>query len=279
MIKKLFSFDNCKTSAEYIRKCLPSVPETAVILGSAISGFADAISPSVVIPYADIPHYPLTTVSYQPGKLLFGSLGNHSVLALNGRFHYYEGYELWQTAYPIFVMKLLGVKRLIITNAAGGIDSSYKVGDLVLIRDHIKLFSDSPLRGAEIPELGDDRFFDMQNAYSDELAQLALKTADKLGIPLKEGVYAFMGGPQYETPAEIRMLKLLGATLVGMSTVPEVIAAARCSLPVLGISCVSNMAAGIDGAPISGHSVTEAGLAASPRFTELVKAIIEESAQ
>jgi len=262
-------------SAEYIKSKLGALkPEIGVILGSGLGEHADRISEQVVIPYREIPGFPVSTVSYQKGELVCGKLGGKDVIAMNGRFHYYEGWEMWQTAYPIFVFSLLGIDKMIITNAAGGINEDYTPGDLVRINGHIKLSPDSPLRGANIPEFG-ERFFDMQSVYDKELAGIAHASAKKSGFNLKEGVYVYMSGPQYETPAEIKMLKIMGADLVGMSTVAEVIAAAQCKIRVLGISCVSNMAAGITGAAITEEEVLDAGKKISSSFAYLLTDIIE----
>ncbi len=262
-------------SADYIKSKIGGiVPDIAIILGSGLGDFADSLTDVITIRYGDIPHFPISTVSYQKGEFVFGKLGDKTVLAMNGRFHFYEGWELWQTAYPIFTMSLLGIKKLIITNAAGGINENYRPGDLVCVRDHIKLSLESPLRGANIPEFG-ARFFDMQSVYDKSLAETAHKTADKLGIKLQDGIYAYMGGPQYETPAEIRMLRTLGADLVGMSTVSEIIAAAQCKIAVLCISCVSNMAAGMTGAAITEEEVLEVGAKIKTSFASLVTEIIK----
>jgi len=238
-----------------------------------LGGYAELLDKAVAVKYSDIPHFPVSTVSYQKGELVCGLRDGKPVLAMNGRFHFYEGWEMWQTAYPIGVFKLLGIKKLIITNAAGGISTDYRPGDLVAVTDHIKLSPDSPLRGANIPEFG-ERFFDMQHVYDRQLLALAKAKASELGFELKEGVYGYMAGPQYETPAEIRMLRALGATVVGMSTVAEVIFAAQCRIPVLCISCVSNMAAGITGAAITEEEVLETGRLVSRRFTSLVDAVV-----
>ncbi len=269
------TFADYKASADYISSLIGGeTPDVAVILGSGLGGYADKLTDSIVIPYREIPHFPISTVSYQKGELVFGKLGDKKVLAMNGRFHYYEGWEMWQTAYPIGVFKLLGIGRLIITNAAGGIDESYRPGDLVCVNDHIKFSPASPLRGANIPEFG-ERFFDMQRVYDKSLISLAKEKADTLGFTLKDGVYGYMTGPQYETPAEIRMLRLVGATLVGMSTVAEVIFAAQCNIPTLCISCVTNMAAGITGAAITEEEVLETGRLITDRFTALMSEIIK----
>ena len=264
-------------SAEFIRAKIGAaglpLPEIAIILGSGLGGYAELFERAVTVRYAEIPHFPVSTVSYQKGELVCGLRDGKPVLAMNGRFHYYEGWEMWQTAYPIGVFKLLGIKKLIITNAAGGISADYKPGELVAVTDHVKFTPDSPLRGANISEFG-ERFFDMQHVYDRSLCAIAKAKAAQLGFELKEGVYGYMSGPQYETPAEIRMLRALGATVVGMSTVAEVIFAAQCGLPVLCVSCVSNMAAGVTGAAITEEEVLETGRLVSSRFTALVDAVI-----
>ena len=278
-------FSDYKESAEYIRAKLEAKleakPDIAIILGSGLGGFADRLEDSVVIPYRDIPHFPVSTVSYQKGELVFGKLGDSHVLAMNGRFHYYEGWEMWQTAYPVGVFKLLGIDKMIITNAAGGIGyndtRTLRPGDLVVVTDQIKLAPMSPLRGANIKDFG-PRFFDMQSVFDPELRRIAEEVAAKQGFALKEGVYAYMAGPQYETPAEIRALKLLGANLVGMSTVAENIFAAQLGIRVLCISCVSNMAAGITGAAITEQEVLDVTAEISEKFKALVTGVIERLA-
>jgi len=270
-------------SADYIKNIIGDTPDIAVILGSGLGEFAERLYDRTVIPYRDIPHFPISTVSYQKGELVYGKLRyengcEKTVLCMNGRFHYYEGWEMWQTAYPVGVFKLLGIEKLIITNAAGGIgyndDRELLPGDLVLISDTLKLAPDSPMRGANIPEFG-QRFFDMQSVLDKKLRALAADCAKKRGYELKEGVYAYMAGPQYETPAEIRMLKLLGANLVGMSTVAEIIFAAQLGLKVLGISCVTNMAARITGAELTEEEVCDTAASVGERFKALLADVIE----
>lgn len=274
-MKQKSLFEDYKASADAIRAALGDGYDTAIILGSGLGDFADQLSEKKVIKYSDIPNFPISTVSYQKGELVSGISGGRRILAMNGRFHYYEGWEMWQTAYPVFVMKLLGIKNLIITNAAGGVNNDLTPGALVCVRDHIKLTADSPLRGPNLSQFG-VRFFDMQSVYDKSLAQLAHRTAEKVGFTLTDGVYAYMGGPQYETPTEIKMLRALGADVVGMSTVPEVIAAAQCEIRVLCISCVSNMAAGITGAAITEEEVLETAKLIGSRFKSLICGVIDE---
>ena len=208
-------------AAEYINERICGDPEIALILGTGLGGFAAQLQNAVVIPYGDIPGFPVSTAPYHKGQLIAGYLGDKYVLILQGRIHYYEGYSMEQVVFPIRVLKLLGITTLFVTNASGAICPDFAVGDLMMITDHIKFFNDSPLRGANIDAFG-PRFNDMTDAYTKSLRTLARQVADEAGIDLKEGVYAYMPGPSYETPAEIRMLSVLGADAVGMSTVPEV---------------------------------------------------------
>ena len=261
-------------SAEYIKNKICKTPDIAIILGSGLDKVVEKMTDKVVIPYRDIPNFPVSTVSYQKGELVFGTLADKNVLAMNGRFHYYEGWEMWQTAYPIAVMKLLGVEKMIITNAAGGIGDNVNPGDLVLVTDHIKFMADSPLRGANIDEFG-VRFPDMQNVYDKDMIVTAENIAREHNISVTRGVYAYMAGPQYETPAEIKALKTLGADVVGMSTVSEVIVAAHCQIKVLCISCVSNKAAGITGNPLTEEEVLETAASIAADFETLVTEAIK----
>ena len=286
MYKKA-SYSDYVESAEYITNRLRDaygsergdlVPDYAIILGSGLGDFAEKLEKPVVIPYREIPHFPVSTVSYQKGELVLGFIGDKLILTMNGRFHYYEGWEMWQTAYPVGVFKLLGVEKMIITNAAGGIGYNdekiepLRPGDLVAVTDHIKLAPDSPSRGEA--DFG-PRFFDMQRVYDRELRELAKNVAGELGFELREGIYAYMSGPQYETPAEIRALKLMGANLVGMSTVAEVISAAQHEIRVLCISCVTNMAAGMTGAAITSEEVLDTTKLVHERFDRLVETVVK----
>ena len=269
-----------EASAAFIRKKIEegglAKPALAVILGSGLGAYAasDAVADRTVIPYRDIPNFPTSTVSYQKGELVIGVVGDKTVLFFNGRFHYYEGWEMWQTAYPVNVCHLLGIQKMIITNAAGGINTeTLEPGDLVLLTDHIKLCADSPVRGRNEAAFG-ERFFDMQAVYDKEMRALAHACAEVQGTVLKEGVYAYMAGPQFETPAEIRMLRLIGADVVGMSTVPEMIAAAHCGMHALGISCVTNFAAGVTGEAMTEEEVLDTSAKATAKFSALIDAVI-----
>ncbi len=231
-------------AAEFIRSRMQALPEIALILGTGLGDFASQIQNAVCIPYEEIPHFPVSTAPYHKGQLLIGELFSRPVLIMQGRFHYYEGYSMEQAAFPVRVFHLLGIKTLLVSNAVGAINLDYQVGDLMMIEDHIKFFNESPLRGPNLSAFG-PRFNDMTNAYTPALRCLAKEIANELSIPLHEGVYAYMPGPSYETPAEIRMLRTLGADAVGMSTVPEVLVAAHAGMQVFGLSFCTNMAAGI----------------------------------
>ena len=272
------------TQAQYeesgaaITAALGEIPKIAVILGSGLGILADEAENSAALPYAGIPHVCPSTAPGHTGRLVKGKLSGIPVLLLQGRLHYYEGYEAASTVYPIQVLRTLGLETLLVTNAAGGINTAFSPGDFMLITDHIKLSALSPLRGKNPDFLG-PRFMDMSNAYDPGLLQIARECAKTAGIRLHEGVYAYMAGPQYETPAEIRMLRILGADAVGMSTVAEVIAARHCGLRVLGLSCISNMAAGILDTPITPEDVLELGRQRQPAFAALLHRILQKIAQ
>lgn len=250
--------------------------DTAVILGSGLGGFADKLDSPVSIPYSDIPGFPVSTAPGHAGKIYFGTVGQKNVLCLAGRFHFYEGYTAAEIAFVIRVLFLCGIRKLVVTNAAGGINKSFSAGDLMLINDHIN-FIPNPLIGKNADEFG-PRFPDMTYAYSPELRKIASEEAERLDIKLKNGVYIAVTGPSYETPAEINAFRTLGADAVGMSTVPEVIVANHCGMEVLGISLITNMAAGVLDRRLTGEEVIEAGNNAAPYFERLVASIIERIA-
>lgn len=248
-------------------------PEVGLILGSGLGILADLIQDGISIAYEDIPHFPVSTVEGHAGEFLLGTIEGRSVVLMKGRFHMYEGYGPEVTAFPVRVMKELGVKSLLVTNAAGGINTAFEPGDLMVLTDHLNLTGRNPLIGANDPALG-VRFPDMSEAYSRRLRQLLKDTAASKNIPIREGVYAGLLGPTYETPAEIRMLRTLGADAVGMSTVSETIVARHAGLEVLGISCISNMAAGILDQPLSHEEVMETTERVREKFLGLVLAVI-----
>ncbi|MGH0052335.1 MAG: purine-nucleoside phosphorylase, partial [Sphaerochaetaceae bacterium] len=265
--------DMMQEAAMYITSRIGEEPiSIGMVLGSGLGGLADELENAVAISYKDIPHFPVSTVFGHKGRLVVGTLEDKRVLCMQGRFHYYEGYGMDQVVFPIQVMHALGIGQLLVTNAAGGVNESYKPGDLMLIRDHIKMIADSPMRGPNYENLG-ERFFDMTNAYDKTLCTLARKEAAKLGIELQEGVYMFFAGPSYETPAEVRAARSLGADAVGMSTVPEAIAASHMRMNVLGISCITNMAAGILDQPLHHTEVMETGDRVKEAFSSLVRSV------
>lgn len=264
-----------KQTAEYINGQLSATPKIGLILGSGLGVLADEIEHATTLSYEDIPNFPVSTVEGHAGQLVAGTIEGKQVIAMQGRFHYYEGYSMEEVVFPVRVMKELGVEQLIVTNAAGAVNESFSVGDLMIIRDHINNQSANPLIGPNDSSLG-LRFTDMSNAYSTELRTLAHEQASKLGLTVQEGVYVANTGPCYETPAEVRMARALGGDAVGMSTVPEVIAARHAGLEVLGISCLSNMAAGILSQPLNHEEVIEVTERVRSSFLGLVKAILKE---
>lgn len=266
-------FDVIKKAADVVlEKCGPA--EIGLILGS---GLADSISlqDEKIISFSDIPGFPMATALGHKSEWVSGSINGKKVCLMRGRFHYYEGYSTDEVVLPVRVMKLIGVKTLILTNAAGGINTEFEPGNLMIINDHINYSGRNPLIGPNMEEFG-PRFPDMTYAYNPELRKLALESAKELNIPVKEGVYIWFSGPSYETPAEIRAARVLGADAVGMSTVPEVIVANHCGMKVLGISCISNMAAGILDRALTHTEVMEAGRAARDYFQALIIRIIEK---
>ncbi|MFC3772006.1 purine-nucleoside phosphorylase [Paenibacillus sp. GCM10012303] len=260
-------------AVRFIEEEIPYAPEVGLILGSGLGVLADLMEDVTVIHYEEIPFFPVSTVEGHAGELLIGTIEDRKAVLMKGRFHLYEGYDVASVAFPVRVMKALGVKSLLVTNAAGGVNIGFQPGDLMLIRDHLNLMFRNPLIGRNEEALG-VRFPDMSQAYSARLLESAREAADQLGIRLQEGVYAGLLGPTYETPAEIKMLRTLGADAVGMSTVPEVIAARHAGIEVLGISCITNMAAGILNQPLSHAEVVETADRVKESFLELVSAVI-----
>ncbi len=249
------------------------VPEIAVVLGSGLGALAEELKDSVVIPYADIPNFPRATAVGHEGRLVIGKSGSVTVAAMQGRVHQYEGYSSREAAFPVRVLGRLGVKSLVLTSAAGGINPAYRQGALVVLSDHINLQGNNPLNGPNDERFG-PRFPDMSEAYSRSYRRIALDAGRELGIELQEGVYAALRGPSYETPAEIRYLRAIGADLVGMSTVPEVIVARHMGIAVLGISCVTNLAAGMSESAIDHAEVLAAGKRVSATLLALLTAIV-----
>lgn len=245
----------------------------AVILGSGLGAFADALSSATAIPYNDIPGFARATVEGHAGRLVIGKVGESSVAAMQGRFHFYEGYSLEDVTFPIRVLKLLGVRTLILTNASGSLNVEFTPGSLMLITDHINLMGANPLIGPNDERFG-PRFPDLTNAYSPELQDVVLQEARAMGLQMWRGVYASLSGPSYETPAEIHMVRALGADAVGMSTVPEVIVARHMDMQVVGISCITNLAAGVSDRPVDHSQVMATGESVRVSFTELLRRVI-----
>lgn len=249
-------------------------PEIALILGSGLGELADEIKEATSIPYNEIPNFPVSTVKGHAGQLVSGRLRGKKVIAMQGRFHYYEGYDMEEITFPVRVMKFLGADKLIITNSAGGVNRNYNVGDLMIINDHINFMGVNPLLGPNEEEFG-PRFLDMSQAYSPKLITAAEKAAREVGVNTRKGVYLATTGPNYETPAEVRCMAQLGADAVGMSTVPEVIVANHMNCDVLGISCIANMAAGILPEPLDHEEVIENTKRVKQDFINLVTKVLE----
>lgn len=272
-MKDSISLGSIREAAAYIKSKGAGTPDIGLILGSGLGILADLIKDGISIPYHDIPHFPVSTVEGHEGELLIGTIEGRKVVMMKGRFHMYEGYGPETTAFPVRVMKELGVKSLLVTNAAGGVNTGYTPGDLMLLTDHLNLTGRNPLIGPNDPELG-VRFPDMSEPYSRRLLQAARDVAKEQNFTFREGVYAGLLGPTYETPAEIVMLRRLGADAVGMSTVSETIVARHAGIEVLGISCITNMAAGILNQPLSHDEVMETAERVRETFLGLVLALI-----
>ena len=270
-----YTYDYFQKSADYLKALVPFTPELAIILGSSLGPFADEIEGPVAVDYADIPNFLRSTAPGHAGKLIFGTIAGKRVVCMSGRFHSYEGYDFEQLVIPIRVLKLLGVKAVILTNAAGAVNEHYRPGDIMLISDHIKLSGSSPLRGKNIDAFG-PRFFDTTEMYTPSLRALAKRCALGSTLTVHEGVYFFMPGPQFETPAEIRAIRLLGGDAVGMSTVTEALTAAHCGLPVLALSVMTNMAAGVLPQKLTEDEVAQTGRRVAQAFSAYMKSIVKE---
>lgn len=269
-----YTYDQCCESARALQARLNGFcPKVLLILGSGLGALADAVEDPIAVPYDQVPHMKRSTAPDHAGQFVFGRLAGTDVAVMQGRLHTYEGWSYADVSFPVRVVRLLGARALLVTNAAGAVNTSFSAGDIMLITDHIKFFGASPLQGPNLDELG-PRFPDMCRVYTPALQDVARQCAASLGIPLRQGVYMFFPGPQYETPAEVRAARLLGADAVGMSTVPEAITAAHCGMDVLGFTLCTNMAAGVLDQPLSGEEVIAAGQAAGPRFSALVKACL-----
>ena len=270
--------EKIQNASGFLKQKYANTPKIGLILGSGLGVLADEIENPVKIPYNEIPDFPISTVEGHAGQLVFGVLSGVEVVAMQGRFHFYEGYSMEKVTFPVRVMKELGVDMLIVTNAAGGVNESFSAGDLMIISDHINNMGTNPLIGPNDSKLG-VRFPDMSEAYTKELRTAAREIASRLNINVKEGVYFGNPGPVYETPAEIRMVRTLGGDAVGMSTVPEVIVARHSGMKVLGISCISNMAAGILDQPLTHDEVIETTERVKADFLQYIKEIVKTIAK
>lgn len=271
-----YTYEQYRESADALRAKLGTFqPKVLLILGSGLGALGDEVENPIAVPYEEVPHMKRSTAPDHKGRFVFGRLSGRDVAVMQGRLHTYEGWSFADVSYPVRVLRLLGAETLIVTNAAGAVNRDFSVGDIMLITDHIKLFGVSPLCGPNIDAFG-PRFPDMSHVYTPALGDTARRAAESLDIRLREGVYMYFPGPQYETPAEVRLARTLGADAVGMSTVPEAITAAHCGMNVLGFTLCTNMAAGVLDQPLSGEKVIAAGKDAGPKFTALVKACLAQ---
>ncbi len=271
-----YTYAHYQESAAYLRSRIGDfTPRVLMILGSGLGFLGDVVEDAVAVSYKDIPHFQVSTAPGHKGQLVFGTLSGTPVAVMQGRMHHYEGYSYEEVSYAVRVLRLLGAETMIVTNAAGCVNTAWDVGELMLITDHIKIFMESPLRGPNIEEFG-PRFCDASHLYTPALRDLARKQAQKLGVTLREGGYMYFPGPQYETPAEVRFARVAGADAVGMSTAPEVIVAGHCGMQVLGFTLLSNMAAGILDQPLCEGEVLRAAAEAKEKFSALVLACLEE---
>ncbi len=270
-----YTYEYFKKSADYVKSIVPYTPDYAIVLGSCLGPFADTIEDPIVIDYKDIPNFLVSTVASHAGKLIFGTVAGKKVVCMSGRFHTYEGYDFEQLVIPVRLFKLLGVKATILTNAAGAVNETYRPGDIMIVKDHIKLSGHSPLRGKNIDEFG-PRFFDISDMYTAKLRKLALECAEGIDLTVHEGNYYFFTGPQFETPAEIRAVRILGADAVGMSTVTEALTAAHCGMPLMCLSVMTNMAAGVLDRPLTNEEVDETAKTIATRFSTYVTKIVSK---
>ncbi len=266
-------YANMEEAAEFIKSRLKITPLTGIILGSGLGDFADCVDDSVTIPYEEIPHFKKVRVKGHAGNLVAGIVSGKPVAVLQGRYHFYEGHDIRDIVFPVRVLCLLGINNLLITNAAGGINAAFAPGDLMVINDHINLMGENPLSGDNDERMG-PRFPDMSTIYDSVMSEKIISTARSMSISIKSGVYAGLRGPSYETPAEIRMLKTIGADSVGMSTVPESIAAKHMGMDVAGISCITNFAAGITDQPLDHKEVTETADSVKEDFISLLTRVV-----
>jgi purine-nucleoside phosphorylase len=266
-------YDRAQEAASLIRTRTDAVVPVAIVLGSGLGAFAQDLTGATEIPYYQIPGFARATVEGHAGRLVIGNAGETTVAAMQGRFHFYEGYSLEEVTFPIRVLKLLGVRTLVLTNAAGTLNIEYTPGSLMVIGDHLNLLGDNPLRGENDDHFG-PRFPDLTSVYSRRLQDIVIDEANAMGLEVRRGIYAALSGPSYETPAEIHMLRTLGADVVGMSTVPEAIVARHMGMQVVGISCITNLAAGVSDQPVDHSQVMAIGERVRGSFTELLTRVI-----
>lgn len=268
-------YEKIQETASWLKERITTSPETAIVLGTGLGQLASEITDSYEFSYSDIPNFPVSTVEGHSGKLIFGKLGGKDIMAMQGRFHYYEGYNMKEVTFPIRVMYELGIKTLFVSNASGGMNSDFNIGDLMIITDHINFFPEHPLHGKNFPT--GPRFPDMHEAYDHSLVELADKIATEKNIRVMHGTYVGVQGPTFETPAEYKMYRVLGGDAVGMSTVPEVIVARHCGIRVFGISVITDLGGFDVPVEVSHEEVQEAANAAQPRMTEIFREIIKRS--
>ena len=266
--------EKIKATASYIKERIGASPEIGIILGTGLGGLVNEIEIIESIPYNEIPNFPVSTVQGHAGRLIYGKLGEKEVLAMQGRFHFYEGYSMQDVTFPVRVLKFVGVSHLFVSNASGGLNPDFMVGDIIIINDHINFFPEHPLHGKNIDELG-PRFPDMSKWYDNRLRYMAKSIALEHNLNVKEGIYVGVSGPTFETPAEYKMFRILGADLVGMSTVPEVIVARHMDLKVFGVSIVTDSGVPGEIVEVSHEEVQEVAMKAEPKMTLLMKKLIE----
>ena len=272
---QFYKFEQYNESALALKSKLGGFqPKVLLILGSGLGFLGDEVEDPIVVPYSEVPHMKYSTAPGHKGQFVFGRLGGQDVAVMQGRLHTYEGWDFDDVSYPVRVLRLLGAETLLVTNAAGAVNTEFSAGDIMMITDHIKLFGVSPLCGPNVEEFG-PRFPDVSHVYTPQLQDVARKAADQLGQTLRQGVYMYFPGPQFETPAEVRMARVLGADACGMSTVPEAIVAAHCGMKVLGFTLCTNMCAGILDQPLSGEEVMEIAAISSKKFSALVRKSLE----
>ena len=267
--------ETIKQTSDYLKNKIGEIPSTAIILGTGLGELANEIDNKTEIPYSEIPNFPISTVEGHSGKLIIGTLGGKRILAMQGRFHFYEGYSMKEVTFPVRVFQALGIKYLFVSNAAGGMNPSFDIGDIMLIEDHINMFPEHPLRGKNYDELG-TRFPDMSEAYDKKLRMMAMQIANEKNIKLQHGVYVGVQGPTFETPAEYQFFRVIGGDAVGMSTVPEVIVANHAKMKVLAFSIITDL--GVPGkiVEVSHEEVQEAAKIAQPKMAEIMRAIVQK---